>query len=224
MDREASGEEDASGDCRHRLELRRLAAVSGAMLVTVLGTNPKPARYALRESSVEAVLAPLALVQLVSEDQKPSRILALCTPEAKEQSWPILARGLVGSGIDAAVVEIAAAPTDMASFLRTVAGAIPAPAPAADLARCQRLAIGRRGWPTRGDPGIPRPHRLLHRVVVAHRQRRAATRRARPGQPRRGYTPAPGLAADARRHRVGRCACRAPARLRRAHAEVDTRA
>jgi hypothetical protein len=49
----------------------------------VLGTNPKPARYALRESSVEAALAPLALVQLLPEGRRPSPILAL-SPRALE--------------------------------------------------------------------------------------------------------------------------------------------
>lgn len=37
--------------------------MSQRLLVTVLGTNPKPARYALAESSVEPSLAPLALVR-----------------------------------------------------------------------------------------------------------------------------------------------------------------
>jgi hypothetical protein len=82
---------------------RRPAVTPGALLVTVLGTDPKPARYTIQGNSVEAMLAPLALVQLLPEDSRPSRILALCTPEAKERSWPILERGLAGSGIDAAV-------------------------------------------------------------------------------------------------------------------------
>jgi hypothetical protein len=99
---------------------------NGTLLVTVLGTNPKPARYTLHESSVEAVLAPLALVHLLSEDRRPSRILALCTSAAKEQSWPILERGLAGGGINAEIVEIEADPTDVTSFLRTVTNALPA--------------------------------------------------------------------------------------------------
>lgn len=97
----------------------------GALLVTVLGTDPKPARYTLQGQSVEAILAPLALVQILPEDRRPSRILALCTEKARESSWPILERGLAGSGIDAAVVELGDDPTDVPAFLRIVASAIP---------------------------------------------------------------------------------------------------
>jgi hypothetical protein len=99
--------------------------MSGALLVTVLGTDPKPARYALQGATVEAMLAPLALVRLLPEDRRPSRILALCTVEAKESSWPILERGLAGSGIDVAVVDLGADPTDVPAFLRIVTAAIP---------------------------------------------------------------------------------------------------
>ena len=98
----------------------------GGLLVTVLGTNPRPARYTLRESSVEAALAPLALVQLLPEGRRPSRILALCTSAAKEQSWPILKQGLVDSGMKPEPIDIDADPTDVTSFLRTVTTAIPA--------------------------------------------------------------------------------------------------
>lgn len=94
-------------------------------LVTVLGTDPRPARYQFEGSSVETDLAPLALVQLLPDDRRPCRILALCTPEAKEQSWPILEGGLVGSSIEAALIEIGGDPTDVGSFLRTVTAAIP---------------------------------------------------------------------------------------------------
>lgn len=98
--------------------------INGGLLVTVLGTNPKPARYALDERSVEAVLAPLALVQLLPEDRRPSRVLALCTVQAKKQSWPILQKGLGELGIEAAVIDLGADATDVTSFLQIVAKAI----------------------------------------------------------------------------------------------------
>jgi len=97
-----------------------------SLLVTVLGTNSKPARYTLDGRSVEATLAPLALVRLLPEDRRPSRIVALCTAEAKAQSWRLLEQALVGSGIDVKVVEIGVDPTDVTSFLRIVTTAIPA--------------------------------------------------------------------------------------------------
>ena len=99
--------------------------MSQRLLVTVLGTNPKPARYALAESSVEASLAPLALVQLLAEERRPTRILALCTAEAKEESWPILERGCSYQGIEARVADLGADPSDLASFLQVVACSIP---------------------------------------------------------------------------------------------------
>ena len=86
----------------------------------MLGTNPKPARYTLEGNSVDATLAPLALVRLLPEQRRPSRILALCTAEAKAQSWPPLEQGLAGSRIDVAPVEIGKDPADVASFLRIV--------------------------------------------------------------------------------------------------------
>jgi hypothetical protein len=100
--------------------------VSSTLLVTALGIGPKLARYTLDGRSVDAVLAPLALVQLLPDYRRPSRILALCTTEARAQSWPILERGLAGSGIDGAIVEIGADPTDVTSFLGVVTAAIPA--------------------------------------------------------------------------------------------------
>jgi hypothetical protein len=95
-------------------------------LVTGLGIDLKPARYTLHERSVEAPLAPLALVQLLPTDHRPARVLALCTAEAKEKNWPILGHWLAGSEINAAIVEIGADPTDVTSFLRVVTTAIPA--------------------------------------------------------------------------------------------------
>jgi hypothetical protein len=99
---------------------------TGAWLVTVLGTEPRPARYTFDGHSAEAVLAPLALVQLLPVDRRPTQIVALCTAEAKAQSWPILQKGLKDRGVGARVVEIGADPTAAASFLRIVTSAIPA--------------------------------------------------------------------------------------------------
>jgi CRISPR-associated Csx2 family protein len=98
----------------------------GTLLVTVLGTNPKSARYTLDGRYADAVLAPLALVKLVPEAHRPDRVLALCTDEAREQSWPLLERGLTGSGIQPASVSIRAnMRTDSGLFLKAVAESIP---------------------------------------------------------------------------------------------------
>lgn len=60
------------------------------VLLTVLGTNPRSARYALSGKAVEAQLAPLALLDLLSPEQQPDCVVALCTAEAREDSLPIL--------------------------------------------------------------------------------------------------------------------------------------
>lgn len=91
----------------------------------MLGTNPRPARYTLSGSQADAPLAPLALVKLLPEDRKPCRILALCTSEAKEQSWPLLEEGLATTNIRATVAEIESDATDLRSFLSTVTTALP---------------------------------------------------------------------------------------------------
>ena len=60
------------------------------LLLTVLGKDPTPARYTLGEREIESRLAPLALFELLPEEDRPDRMLALCTPEAKQDSWPLL--------------------------------------------------------------------------------------------------------------------------------------
>ena len=55
--------------------------------LTVLGRDPKPARYVLDGRESEARLAPLALLP---EEDRPNRVLALCTPEAEQDSLPLL--------------------------------------------------------------------------------------------------------------------------------------
>lgn len=66
------------------------------LLLTVLGTNPQPARYSLERRETEARLAPAALFDLLPETEKPHRVLALCTPEAKSESLPLLEQELCG--------------------------------------------------------------------------------------------------------------------------------
>ena len=64
------------------------------VLLTVLGTNPRSVRYALGDRETEAPLAAVALFELLPEEDRPDRVLALCTPEAKQDSLPLLAGAL----------------------------------------------------------------------------------------------------------------------------------
>ena len=62
----------------------------GHILMTLLGTNPRPACYVLDEHRVDARLAPVALFGLLPENDRPNQVLALCTPEAESETWPLL--------------------------------------------------------------------------------------------------------------------------------------
>lgn len=59
-------------------------------LVTVLGTEAKSVVYRLGGVSVDAQLAPLALLKVIPEEERPEEIVAFCTPEAMEKSLPTL--------------------------------------------------------------------------------------------------------------------------------------
>ena len=64
------------------------------MLLAVLGLAPRPARYVLGEREADARLAPVALLDLLPPADRPHRVVAFCTPEATEQSWPCLEAAL----------------------------------------------------------------------------------------------------------------------------------
>ena len=66
------------------------------MLLTVLGKNSRPARYTLNDREIEATLAPVALLNLLPESARPGLVVALCTPEAECESWPLLEKALNG--------------------------------------------------------------------------------------------------------------------------------
>lgn len=95
------------------------------LLLTVLGLDPKPAQYALENRRSEAQLAPIALLDLLPEAKRPDRVLALCTPEAKQESLPLLKREL-GDRCPVEAVEVSAddKQEDVNTFLEVVTGAI----------------------------------------------------------------------------------------------------
>ena len=95
------------------------------LLLTVLGTNPREARYILAHRETEAKLAPIALLNLLPEAQRPNRVLALCTPEAKQHSWPLLEQGLDGT-CRVESIEVSAGDTqeDVNFYLGQVSGAV----------------------------------------------------------------------------------------------------
>ena len=97
------------------------------LLLTVLGKDPKPAQYTLEDRPSKAQLAPIALFDLLPKAKRPDRVLALCTPEAKQESWPLLKREL-GDRCPVEAVRVSAGDTheDIVAFLEDVTGAIDA--------------------------------------------------------------------------------------------------
>jgi CRISPR-associated DxTHG motif protein len=75
------------------------------LLLTVLGLDPKLATYTLGGRRCVASLAPCALLALLPAAGRPDRIIALATPQAEEQTLPLL-RDAVGDGYDVHVVQI----------------------------------------------------------------------------------------------------------------------
>ena len=96
------------------------------LLLTVLGTSPRVARYGLGEHAAEAQLAPAALFELLPPTQRPDRLLALCTTRARKESWPLLER-VLGDRCELEVVDVPDGETqaDVGEYLLRVANAVP---------------------------------------------------------------------------------------------------
>lgn len=60
------------------------------ILITVLGTNPQELVYEMGGKEFRSSLAPLALIELLPEKQRPETVFAICTPEAKRDTLPLL--------------------------------------------------------------------------------------------------------------------------------------
>ena len=96
------------------------------VLLTVLGKSPKTACYAFGDQRREAELAPVALLDLLPDGDKPDRVLALCTPEAQQSSWPLLERALNGR-YQVELVPVSGSDDEhqVNNYLETVVNAVP---------------------------------------------------------------------------------------------------
>lgn len=96
------------------------------VLLTVLGKQPRPARYTLEGQEIGASLAPVALFDLLPEWERPHRIFAVCTPEAKQNSWHLLERALKAR-CQVERIDVANGETqeDIAAYLAKVTNAVP---------------------------------------------------------------------------------------------------
>ena len=96
------------------------------LLLTVLGIDPQPACYTLGERHAKAKFAPVALLELLPDTERPDLVLALCTPEAKTKSWPGFERALEGK-CEATCVDVSSGNSqeDVTCYLAKIAGSIP---------------------------------------------------------------------------------------------------
>jgi len=102
------------------------SGASGHYLLTVLGTNPSEARYALDGRLQTSRLAPLALLALLPDSQRPDCVVALCTEQARETSLPILQSSLPDScSLIPVDVPSGHSQDDINTFLTRATAAIP---------------------------------------------------------------------------------------------------
>lgn len=96
------------------------------LLLTVLGANPRAARYSLRGREVDAQLAPAALFELLPLAQRPDLMLALCTARAKKESWPLFEQ-VLRDRCRLEVIDVPDGDTqeDVSEYLVRVANAVP---------------------------------------------------------------------------------------------------
>lgn len=96
------------------------------VLLTVLGLNPRDARYLLNGAEETVPLAPVALYRLLPEPDRPRRVLALCTEQAHEQTLPML-REALGPSCPVEVVPVRedAADDAVADYLHRLTAAVP---------------------------------------------------------------------------------------------------
>ena len=124
----------------------RCSEVRDEVLLTVLGTNPQPATYALNGQQNDARLAPVALFDLLPDAERPDRVVALCTPEAKRESWPLLERALHGKckveSVDVTATDSQAGVDD---YLRQIVAALSA-TDGANLSLSVDVTHGFRHW------------------------------------------------------------------------------
>ncbi len=64
------------------------------ILLTSLGVQARETRYQWEGQEATALLTPLALVQLLDPSQRPNRVVAVITQEAKDKTWQTFREGI----------------------------------------------------------------------------------------------------------------------------------
>lgn len=96
------------------------------MLLTGLGTSPKEATYSLGNQTKVARFAPAALLDLLPSSERPHHVLALCTAEAEESSFPGLKDALgPDQSVDSVRIPDGDRQEDIDTFIAQVADIVP---------------------------------------------------------------------------------------------------
>ncbi len=95
-------------------------------MLTLLGLEPRSTRYTLEGQEVRADLAPVALLDLLAESERPDGVLALCTSEAKQDTGGTLVDQLENR-YDVRLIDIPAGEDQdqIGQFLDVVTRAVP---------------------------------------------------------------------------------------------------
>ena len=65
------------------------AARQEHILLTALGAQARDCTYSFNGQQLNARLSPVALMRLLPEEKRPHRVIALCTGDAREKTFPV---------------------------------------------------------------------------------------------------------------------------------------
>ncbi len=82
------------------------------LLVTVLGTQHKEVTYSLEGKTARHRFAAGALLELLDEEARPNKLVAICTEDARHESLPQLEEAMKGLGIAVDVIPASVSATD----------------------------------------------------------------------------------------------------------------
>lgn len=96
--------------------------MSEHLLLTVLGTRLQETSYMLRDEQCSARLAPVALYSLLAKEDRPQRLMAVCTASAKCETLPYLEQAMAGlCEVNAIDVPAGESESEVDQFLNNVA-------------------------------------------------------------------------------------------------------
>jgi len=98
--------------------------MTNRMLLTALGLGPKETIYSLEGRTYRSTLSPVALYNLLPEDERFEKVLALCTDEVLEKTFPLLEQELPVT-CEPVCVPIGASADDLQTTVHNILEKIP---------------------------------------------------------------------------------------------------